>query len=295
MKKQIQKELEREVISQGFKIYHKFKHSILPSALSATLSIAMSVFFCFNYLLAPAQLGMEWAQIDLADKYRINCEFHDSIDWYDHVINQKDEYAPYACIAIGEIYSKELDIKRYDEAFKYYSQAASSTNLDILFSCLDFIITQTEMRNSGEFAKENPPLDLTDDEHIEFVKEVFNNFDVAYDGLFFSDINFPISDDDVKDLLHADCKVTVKTSNWEYVSTITSSDATLGHIDDNEKIILIDTYQELVSPNSASLITIYKYYKYKLVPESEVTYTSTEYIRNIIGYPKMILLNDVDI
>ncbi len=52
---------------------------------------------------------------------------------------------------------------------------------------------------------------------------------------------------------------------WSYVSTLTSREAGLQFENDNEKLMLVDTWQELTCDTCATTVTVYRYYRYKKV------------------------------
>lgn len=74
----------------------------------------------------------------------------------------------------------------------------------------------------------------------------------------------------VYDIIDADVTYpnAVSKSEWKYVSTKVSTDPGLAFSNDTEKLVYVDSWQELECPNcnkSAAVITYYKYYRYKLV------------------------------
>lgn len=50
---------------------------------------------------------------------------------------------------------------------------------------------------------------------------------------------------------------------WTYKSTITSRDSSLAYVGDNEKIVLVDSWQELTCDTCFTTVTVYKYYRYE--------------------------------
>lgn len=52
-------------------------------------------------------------------------------------------------------------------------------------------------------------------------------------------------------------------SKWTYVSTKYSNSATEGFVNKNEKLILVDQWQELTCDTCFTTVTVYKYYRYK--------------------------------
>ncbi len=69
-------------------------------------------------------------------------------------------------------------------------------------------------------------------------------------------------------------------TKWEYVSTIVDRNPGLAYVNDNEKVILVDQWQELYCPGATACdvtVTYYKYYKYNKV--------STGYSYSCDAYP----------
>ena len=66
-------------------------------------------------------------------------------------------------------------------------------------------------------------------------------------------------------------KIAHKSEQWVYVSTLTSLKSNLAFSNDSEKLVLVDSWSELMCDTCFTTVTIYKYYRYKY--ESDVTYT----------------------
>lgn len=79
----------------------------------------------------------------------------------------------------------------------------------------------------------------------------------------------------------------VQTSEWKYVSTKVDTDPGLAFSSATEKLVYVDSWQELECPNcnkSAAIITYYKYYRYKLVTSTTTDGKPTYSCERFSGY-----------
>lgn len=53
------------------------------------------------------------------------------------------------------------------------------------------------------------------------------------------------------------------TYNWKYVSTLTSSKSNLAFANDSEKLVLVDSWEELTCSTCFTTVRVYKYFRYK--------------------------------
>lgn len=267
----------------------------LKEIATTSLSIIISVLFCLNSNIVLGNLGIESYQIKLADESRISNEYNESIIWYEKITKKNNEISPYAHLALGEIYSLEITNKEYALAFEEFEQAFSQSNdLLIMNSCLHFIIQQIEIKTNIEnIQASNKNIDILDEDHIDFVVDVFNKTNEINPD-FFSDleIDFPVDSNAIIEIFECQNFIKKATNNWEYVSTITSHDSGLAYESNDEKIVYVDSWKELVDEASFTTITYYKYYRYKL-NEQSIILPATEAVESILNPQERIYLGQL--
>ncbi|CCY68355.1 unknown [Clostridium sp. CAG:678] len=267
----------------------------LKEIATTSLSIIISVLFCLNSNIVLGNLGIESYQIKLADEARISNEYNESIIWYEKITKKNDEFSPFAHLALGEIYSLEITNKEYERAFEEFEQAFNQSNDPLIMnSCLHFIIQQIEQKTNFEYIQaSNKNIDILDENHIDFVVNVFNKANEINPGLFSNlEIDFPVDRNAIFEIFEHKNLIKKTTTNWEYVSTITSHDGGLAYVENNEKIVLVDSWSELVDELSFTTIIYYKYYRYKL-NEQSMLLPATEAIESILNPQERIYLGQL--
>ena len=257
------------------------------------LSIVISALFCLNANIFWGNLGFLNTQIELADDARLNNEYNESITWYNKIVKNDSDYAPYAHLAMAEIYSLELANKNYDKALEEYKCAISgSDDVQILNSAMHFILQQITFQNdkTTDFA-----IDFLDNENINFVVDVMNRLNETDPKRFSSlPIDFPIEKNDIRYIFSPETKYEEKTYTWEYVSTITDYRSNLAYINDTEKVILVDSWEEILEPlTSFAPRTVYKYYRYNKVETENYEISPIIAIQRILDPQKPIPLKEL--
>lgn len=280
-------------MSKEESLYSKkdLKKLTIELVITNVISIVLSVFFCFNSALPLAGIGISKYQIQIADEARLNNDFSESVKWYKKLANKNNKYSPYAYISIAEIYSFEMDSKHYEEAFQNYKLAVSSSNdIRILNICMYFIIQQMNM------FYENPDgeaINMLDSNNIEFVVDVMNKINTVSSETFYSlNIDFPLSKNDVSDIFDIENTLDKTICKWKYVSTLTTTESNLGFENDDEKLLFVETWQELTGASTTRII--YKYYRYKHVHEVQ-TLPSIEAIESVLPKKEKIYLSKIDV
>lgn len=243
--------------------------NLIKNILTNFISIAISFLLCLNAGVALGNLGFEKAQIKLADEARINNEYEASVKWYNKVASHDDQYSAYAHLAIAEIYSLEIANKEYEIAFQEYQKALNKSNdYLVLNSCMHFIIQQVKIEMSAE-EPQSKNINILDGDHISFVVEVVNKMNETEPDKFSNlDISFPLDKNDVENIFLNNQMIEKTINKWEFDSTLVSEHAGLEYVNKKEKLIAVDSWQELVSKHCASVNTYYRYDRYKLKQET---------------------------
>lgn len=260
--------------------------------ISLIISTIISALFCLNVNIFFANLGILKVQIELADEARISNSYNESIKWYSEISKRDNDYAPYAHLALAEIYSIELANKNYDKAFEEYKFAITkSSDIKILNSAMIFILQQITL-------KENDPssiaIDFTKDDNINFIVDVMNKINETEPNTFSTlPITFPVAKEDIVNIFFKVKRFNVIEYKWEYTSTITSYQSNLAYTNDSEKVLLADWWEESTDDLSFSLVKIYKYYKYKKVEAGSYEISSTEAIRKVLKPQEQVFLKQL--
>lgn len=271
----------------------KYILTFAKETISLILSTTISVLLCLNANVLLGNLGFLKVQIKLADEARMNNSYSESIKWYNDIIKKDTAYTLYAHLALAEIYSTELENKNYDKAFEEYKLATGNgNNIQILNSAMTFILHQVDLQQKGIT---RVYIDFFSDENIDFVVEVMNKIYEIEPNRFSSlPINFPIERNTARDIFSAEKHFTFAQYQWEYVTTITSDRSNLAYTNDTEKILFVDSWEELTDEFSFSTIRIYKYYKYKKVETGSYEISSIKAIQRTLNPQKQIFLTQLN-
>lgn len=267
----------------------------LKEIIVTAISIIISVLFCLNAEMALGNLGIESYQIKLADNARMDNEYNESINWYEKIAKRNDEFSPFAHLALGEIYSLEITNKEYQRAFEEFEQALNESDSPLIMnSCLHFIIQQIENKTSYESIQvADKNIDILDEDHIDFVVNVFNKANEIEPEFFSSlEIDFPVDSNTIIEMFEHKNSIKKTITNWKYVSTITDHDSGLAFEDNNEKVVFVDSWKELVDEFSFTTVTYYKYYRYKLNKQSMLL-PATDAIESILMPQERVYLGEI--
>ncbi|MBQ5824277.1 MAG: hypothetical protein IIW48_05665 [Clostridia bacterium] len=278
--------------------------SFIKEMCLIVISIIISVLFCTNSEIVFGNLGFTKSLIELSDAARLDNNYSESIKWCTMLAEKENEYSPYACLALAEIYSKELDVCDYDVAFEHYKKAldlivnnkAHNENYDdnydnILNSYLSFMLTQIEAhRNDEGYAIDVLRNDENDENINDFIQllEAIKTFLPSQ----FKNMRFeqPINKDNVIRFF-AQEKITLNYYKWEYDSTMASYNGNEAFSSDEEKLVLVGSWAESIDSNSFSTVTVYKYYRYKKVYGSE-DFTPTQFLKENINTKERYFIKD---
>lgn len=260
--------------------------------LSLIISTIISALFCLNADVFFGNLGHLETQIQLADEARLTNEYSESIKWYSDIAEKDTVYAPYAHLALAEIYSLELRNKHYDEALEEYRYAIEGNeNSEILNSAMNFILQQITLSKN---APGSLYVDVLSDSNIDFVIAVMNGLNECDPTIFESlSIEFPVDKNDVQEILSSEKTYTIAHYKWEYVSTITSCDNGLAYTDESNKVVLVESWTETTDPYSFTLVSIYKYYRYQKIQTGSYTIGSIELIQQRLDKQAPVLLQEL--
>lgn len=233
-----------------------------------------------------ADIGFPSSQLKMAEEYKANHDYSNALDMYKKVLSKDDENKYYAAYNIGRIYSEYLSEKDYQKAWEYYTITTSSDDINILKWCLSFVMEQYKLYvNESNNNAINVLDDLnTNDEkeksNIQIVKDLLNRVnEVDSDFANALSSDFPLTTEkQVSNLFNSIWETS--TNYWEYVSTRYSNNGSEAFVNKDEKLVLVDTYQELVKENSFSTVTVYKYFRYKIVEGNKSTLTVSEVMKN---------------
>ncbi|MBQ3498336.1 MAG: hypothetical protein IJA87_04320 [Clostridia bacterium] len=257
------------------------KFLIISSVISLVISVFVTALFSQYADLALANLGVESAIINLADKSRECGSYEIAIDMYLRIIKKDNEYSPYAKVALGEIFSSYAKNYDYKKAFGYYESAImASSDKIILDSCLKYIVEAYDStKNENDASK--PVFDVLNDKNIDFVLNVFNKY-IALEPNRFKEIGIEsdLSRQQIISFLEGETLKVIKT-DWHYDFTKYDYNGNLSYINSNEKLLLVDQWQELIDANSFSTVTVYKYYHY-IGTNTEEEINFMNHIRNWI-------------
>lgn len=276
--------------------------SFVKKVLEWTTSIILSVLFCTNSQIVFGNMGFVGPLVALADTSRSDNEYAESLKWYKKLADKNNEYSPYAFVAIGEIRSRELENKDFDKAFEAFAKAVSlSEDIKVLNSALRFVIEQIDLYNEElqEYGNSKTAIDMLSDEltfdegryNIDFVVDLFNKiYKVNSKQFVLLNVEFPVNRKSLKSFLAKDT-ISISYEKWEYVSTRYSYNGSESFTNDEEKLLLVDSWQELIEPDSFSTTTVYKYYRYsKKIVEEEVK--PTELVMKNTFVKDRLFLND---
>jgi tetratricopeptide (TPR) repeat protein len=233
-----------------------------------------------------ADIGCSSSQLKMAEEYKANHDYSNALNMYKKVLSTNDEKKYYAAYNIGRIYSDFLPEKDYQQAWEYYSITVTSNDINILKWSLSFVMEQYTLYKNESHGGFINILDnsTTDDQNrksnMQIVINLLNQIN-RIDSQFANAIasNFPIStEEDIIGLFNGIWENT--TYCWKYVGTRLSDNSAEAFENENEKLVLVDTYQELVSETAFSTVTVYKYFRYKSEKAKENKLTVTEIMKN---------------
>jgi len=251
--------------------------------LSSIVALLLTLLLCVNFNVIGGNLGIKTYLYKLADDEREVGNYSDSKQWYLKIIKKKEPIsASYACLAIGEMLSSEIPEPSYNNALKFY-KSANKYNQDsvVLKSTLSFILQQEEIKRNNT---KNNSIDFLDADNIGFFVEIVNKLNEIEPNIFKDlDITFPISEEELQILFKEDTSIKVEQRHWEYVSTLTTDKSSLAFGNGEEKLILVDSWNELVSDVSFETKSFYKYYRYKNVLLGELEYEPVEAFEKMLG------------
>lgn len=233
-----------------------------------------------------ADIGVASSQLKMAEEYKANHDYSNALNMYKKVLSKDDENKYYAAYNIGRIYSEYLSEKDYQKAWEYYTITISSDDIDILKWCLSFVMEQYKLYKNES---QKGTINVLDDSNangenqksnIQIVKDLLNRINKVDSG--FADTissELPIStEEQVSNLFSSIWETT--TNYWEYVLTKYSNNGAEAFENEKEKLVLVDTYQELVSETSFSTVTVYKYFRYKAVKVKKSNLSVLEVMEN---------------
>ena len=272
------------------RLYIKWKRFIL-SVLEHVFAIVLSVIFCLNAEMALANLGIENYQTKLADDARIKNEYSESLKWYAMIAEKDNHLSPYAHLAMAEIYANELPNKNYELALENYKKAIEDCeNVNIYKSAMNFIVNQTMLfRDEGV----RSAIDVLSVENADFVINVVNKlYEIEPHTYSVFEKLIPATNKNIELFFDPQYTISVNTISWKYVSTLTSDKSNLAFSNDEEQLILIDSWIEDISIDSAPKVTVYKYFRYKVEKETLSVNIFGE-IKDMFSYYEPIYLSEV--
>lgn len=248
---------------------------LLSVFLSVIIGILATSIINFEFPELLAGIGIQSAKIQVINESRKNGNFEKSIKLCKQMTRNKEK-APYAYAAMGEMYAFEMENHSYKTAYDCFNNAIiNCSDFNIFNSCMLFIIQQSKL------VKDNRnDINIFDSEHIGFVTDVLNGLVVTNSSM--SDLlttKYPFSKKDVQELFFGDGLRILETT-WKYVSTLTTDEMGLSFTNKKEKLVLIDTWSEAVSPTCATIKFYYKYYRYKGISK-ETLITLDDILKNL--------------
>lgn len=281
-------------MSKEESLYSKkdLKKLTIELVITNVISIVLSVFFCFNSALPLAGIGISKYQIQIAYESRLTGDFSESVKWYKKLANKGNKYSPYAYLSIAEIYSSEVGVKRYEEAFQNYRNAeANSDDIIILNLCMNFIVQQIDLFNSGQ---DEDCINLLDDEHVDFIVDVMNKISEVSPSTFSClNIEFPLNKNDVVMIFDVNQTLNKTVESWEYISTKITEKPGLQFVGDDKKRVLVRQWAEPSGCLDGTMIVWYKYYDYEKVIETLVM-PSLDAISSVFEYEEKLFLGQSD-
>ena len=252
-----------------------FPEVLLSVFLSVVVGIIITSIINYEFPELLAGIGIQSAKIQVINESRKNGNFEKSIKLCKQMTKNKEK-APYAYVAMGEMYAFEMENHSYKTAYDCFNKAIiNCSDFNIFNSCMLFIIQQSKL------VKDNRnDINIFYSENIGFVTDVLNGLVLTNSSI--SDIlttKYPFSKKDAQELFFGDGLIIVET-NWKYVSTLTTDNPDLSFINKKEKLVFIDSWQELISPYCATTKTYYKYYRYKGIPK-ETLITIDDILKNL--------------
>ncbi len=244
---------------------HNVKKGILKSIgfiMEQVIAILISVLFCLNANIIFGNLGHTNTQIKLADDARMKNDYSESLIWYEKIAKKNNEYSPYAYLAIAEIYSTELENKEYSKALEAFQNACKNCNdISIYNSCMHFILQQIHLSNNGE-----KNIDILNSDNVNFVVNTMNKInELSPQSFLIMDIVFPLDSSDVLKFFTEKDKIKLNYRQYMYDSTRIDTKAGLQYVNENEKLVFVEQWQERINPSNpadASVVTYYKYFHY---------------------------------
>lgn len=262
---------------------HKSTISIILAVIA--LIVTFVLYNTYDELLA--NFKFEKYQIKVADEARKTFDYGKALTYYNLIIENEDNYSSYAALAKLEIYNDiNSEYKDKNDIIRCFKEAIKSKDIQILKKCLNLVLIASESKNSEDNPAEN--YILCNDNLENIVKLI--NFINELEPKYLENVKslLPITKKQVRKYFVDGDDVMLTTYYWKYVSTITSPKSSLGHIDDNEQVLLEDMSVVCIDPLSMTMVKVYKYYKYKKVVTSE-EYIKIYELLNKKSYPPTYL------
>ncbi|MBQ9531439.1 MAG: hypothetical protein IJR70_05155 [Eubacterium sp.] len=238
--------------------------------IEQVISIAIAVVLCVNASTYLGYFNIGNARIKLADEARISNNYTESIEWYNKIVNSHrpsfQKYKPYANLALAEIYGFELENKNYERALDNYVKVTqydeSKQDVRIYYSVLRFVVEQIQLSKSKAYFEQ---FDVNSESFVDLTTDALNQIsNLSPDSLLDYDVEFPLSKEKTKQLLASETKIKKTIREWKFVDTETTTDISLGGYKGNEKLELVDTWQEPMNSYSVSMVTYYKFNRYRI-------------------------------
>lgn len=236
---------------EGLKNFRDWLFFVLP--------IILSIIMCTNDLEVLAHLGFEKYQIKYADQCRMYYDTPSALIYYEKISEKDSDYAYYADLAAAEIYDES---KNYDKAKFYYKKASGSEDLRILSSCLDFSIDQLQrIELSNNISGPAYVTSVTETKKI--IVGLMNQINDINSNVFSSYVlGFPLGDDFQENVLTPDATIIQVEDHWVYDYTLVDTNGSLAYCHDKERLDYVTVWDELVSSDSFTTVTKYKYRHY---------------------------------
>lgn len=244
-----------------------------------------------------ADIGFTKYQLKVAEEYKMHHDYSNSLALYEKVIEKDGTNSYYAAYNMGYIYSELISNKDYLEAWKYYRYASFADDINILKGCLCFILNQNELFHNNpdaqninvfdnsEFECNNNGININNLEsnkrsNNKVIIDLLNKIN-KLDPNFLEqlNINLPLTETEQMEEIF-EKKYNSISYRWKYVSTRTSYNGSEAFVNENEKLVLVDSWQESTDETSFSTVTVYKYYRYKLTEENIESITFSDYLKD---------------
>ena len=236
---------------EGLKNFRDWLFFVLP--------IILSIIMCTNDLEVLAHLGIEKYQIKYADQCRMYGDTPSALTYYEKISENGSDFACYADLAAAEIYNESAN---YEKAEFYYMKASGSEDLRILSSCLDFTIDQLQkIELSKNTSDPDCATSVTETKNI--VVGLMNRINDIDSNVFSSYVlGFPLDDDFQENVLTPDATIIQVQEHWVYDYTLVDTNGSLAYYHDKERLDYVTVWDELISSDSFTTVTKYKYRHY---------------------------------